>query len=529
VSAAREHPPGAAPPALVLRGIAKRYGACVALARGELTVAAGTVHAVVGENGAGKSTLAKIAYGLVRADAGRIELDGVAVGPRWRVRDAIARGVGMVHQHFMLVGTLTVAENAMLGREPRRRGLIDRVRVERELAALAEKYHLEVDPLARVDELSVGEQQRVEILAVLWRGCRLLILDEPTAVLTPGEVRELFQVVRALVAGGVTVVIITHKLDEVVAIADRVTVLRRGAVAAELAGPDITAEAMARAMVGASPESSDPASPRSPGVRHLATPALTIRHLEVAGRGSDAALRGVSLEVGAGEIVGIAGVEGNGQTELAEAIAGLRRARKGEVSIGGLEVSGRAPAVRRRAGLGHVPEDRQARGLVLDMSVAENLALGEPGGFLLDRALIGARAERLIAAWDVRPPDAGAAVRELSGGNQQKVVLARELERGGLRALVCAHPTRGVDIAATAAIHRRLRAAREAGVGILLISAELSELRALCDRVAVLFRGALVAELDRDALAADDAFETLGALMTGARSGAEQARREAQR
>ena len=514
------------PPVLVLRGVRKRYGALEAVRGVDLVVRAGEVHAVVGENGAGKSTLARIAYGLVRADTGAIEVDGLVMGLRWRVRDAIARGVGMVHQHFMLVGALTVAENAMLGREPRRRGLVDRGRVERELAALAARYHLEVDALARVDELSVGEQQRVEILAVLWRGCRLLILDEPTAVLTPGEVRELFQVVRALVASGVAVVLITHKLDEVVAIADRVTVLRRGLVTRELVGPEISAEAMARAMVGDADLALGPRrpGPAAPGAGQIA---LEVRGLEGAGRGAVPALRDVSLGVGVGEIVGVAGVEGNGQTELAEAIAGLRRARRGEVRVVGDDVSDHGPGARRRAGLGHVPADRQARGLVLDMTVAENLALGEPGGRWLEPARMGARADRLIAAWEVRPPAADAVVGELSGGNQQKVVLARELERDGLRALVCAHPTRGIDIAGAAAIHRRLLAARDAGIGVLLISAELAELRALCDRVVVLYRGAVVATLDGPALADPAALETLGALMTGARSGAEQARRAA--
>jgi len=505
-------------PALELSGVTKRYGPVVANRDVDLTVSSGSVHAIVGENGAGKSTLMKVAYGQVRADAGRLALRGEDVPlARHSPAGSIARGVGMVHQHFMLVGPLTVAENLVLGREPRRGPLVDLRGASERIAELAGRFGLSVDPSARVEDLSVGEQQRVEILKVLWQGCDVLILDEPTAVLTPAEVRELFGVLRALVAEGRTVVLITHKLDEVADIADRVTVLRRGEVVGELerAGEEpLSTEAIARAMVGRPVLLEVDKAPAEPG-----EVVLVVEDLVVAGRGGRPAVRGVSFELRSGEVLGIAGVEGNGQTELVEALAGLRPAR-GRVRLAGADVTAAPVAARNDRGLAHVPEDRHARGLVLELSVGENLLLGRQRelsrGPLLDRAACAEHAARLIGEFDVRPPDPDAAVGGLSGGNQQKVVVARELTRPGNRLLLCAQPTRGVDIGAIEQIHERIVAARDAGVAVLLVSAELSEIRALADRVAVVYRGRIVETLEGAALADQAEVERLGGLMTGA-------------
>jgi len=502
-----------ATPALELRGIDRRCGRVQANRKVDLVVQPGTIHCVVGENGAGKSTLMKIAYGLMRADAGTIAIRGEAIArTRHRPAEAIARGVGMVHQHFMLVGPLTVAENLVLGHEPRRRGQIDLARAEREIAALAARFGMAIEPRRRVEELSVGEQQRVEILRVLWLGAEVLILDEPTAVLTPGEVRALFAVLRTLVAEGKTVVLVTHKLDEVAAIADRVTVLRKGEVVAELPGA-APAEEIARAMVGRPVLLEVDKGPSRPG-----DVVLSVNDLRVTERGREA-LAGVCFEVRAGEILGFAGVEGNGQRELVLALAGLGAGSSGAVRLGGRDLGRATVSERQRLGLGLVPEDRQARGLVLEMSVADNLALGRldevARPLRLDRAAMRARAAQAIAELGVSPADPEATAASLSGGNQQKVVLARELGRPGLRCLVCAQPTRGVDIGAIEIIYRWLIAARDRGVAIVLVSAELTELRALCDRVAVLYRGRLVEVVPGAALADPDELERVGGLMLG--------------
>ncbi len=505
--------------AIELRGICKRFGRVEANRDVDFRVPMGTVHALVGENGAGKSTLMKIAYGCLRADAGEIVLKGESI-PRQRhaARKAIERGVGMVHQHFMLVGPLTVVENAVLGREPRRRGLLDLRRAAAELEEFSRRFGLDVDPWARIEELSVGQQQRVEILKVLWHGNDVLILDEPTAVLTPAEVRDLFDVLRGLVEGGMTCVLITHKLDEVLAIADRVTVMRRGAVVEELEGKGLSAEQIARAMVGRPVLLEVEKSPASPG-----DSVLEVEELEVAGRAGRPAVAGVSLSVRAGEILGIAGVEGNGQTELVEAIAGLRRSDRGQIRIAGKPLGPGAARYRGEEGVAHVPEDRHTRGLVLEFSVADNLILGQQRDFSsrfgLDRERIAGRARELVDDFDIYPPDPAAPARSLSGGNQQKVVVARELAQPNLRLLVCAQPTRGVDIGAIELIHRRIIAARDAGLAVLLVSAELSELRSLSDRVAVIYKGKIASILGADDLAREDAAERMGQLMTGATGG----------
>ena len=502
-------------PALELRNISKTYGPVTANRAVSLKVERRSIHALVGENGAGKSTLMKIAYGNARADAGEVWIKGECIA-RHSVSQSIARGVGMVHQHFMLVGTLTVVENVVLGQEPTRSGFVDLPRAASEIRALSRKFGLDVDPDARVEDLSVGQQQRVEIVKVLWRGCDVVILDEPTAVLTPAEVRDLFTVLRGLVQDGMTVVLITHKLDEVLAIATRVTVMRRGERVAEYAIQGLTAETIVQAMMGRPVQQHLDKQPARPG-----EPMLEVRDLHVTGARGIPAVRGLDLVVRAGEIFGIAGVEGNGQTELVEAIVGLRSADRGTVSIGGKPVTFEPVAHRYRAGLGHVPEDRHDRALVLDYSVESNLILGQQRDFvrsfdILDRTRMRTNAEHLIREFDIRPPDPSHLVSGMSGGNQQKLVVARELSRRTLSVLICAQPTRGVDIGAIEAIHRRMIEARDRGLAVLLLSAELGELRSLSDRLAVLYKGQIVATLDHGQLLADDVLDKVGAMMTGA-------------
>ncbi len=507
--------------AIELEGITVRYGAVVANRDVSLAAAPGEVHAIVGENGAGKSTLLRAVQGLAPIASGHVRVRGEEIA-RPSPASMIARGVGMVHQHFLLVEALGVAENVVLGCEPVARGglasalgVLDRTRAEAEVAALAERFGWAIDPRAGVADLSVGERQRVEILKAMHRGARVLLLDEPTAVLTPPEVAELFRLLRALREDGGTVLLVTHKLDEVMALADRVTVLRRGEVVARYARAEASAERIASAMVGGAPEAAIGEAWREATLGEVR---LELRDLTVTRDGGRRALDGVSLAVRAGEIVGVAGVDGNGQAELCAAIAGLEKAARGELRLDGVDVTRATAAARRRRGLGYVPDDRQRLGLLLDSSVAENLMLGREEAYAraagLDRARLAAAAARALEDFDVRPAGAAtvaAPMRALSGGNQQKILVARELLRAP-RVLVAAQPTRGVDLAAAARIHRQLLRARDAGCAVLLLSAELDELRALSDRVAVLHRGHLVATLAR----ADATHERLGALMTGA-------------
>ena len=568
--------PSGRPLAVRMRGVARAFGPVVATRDASIEVAQGEVHALVGENGAGKSTLMRVLSGMYAPDAGTVE-----VAPRgggalrdvtgWTTAQAIAAGVGMVHQHFMLVPPLTVAENVVLGRElTRGRGglVLDRARAEREVGALAERTGLGVDPARRVAELSVGEAQRVEILKVLYRGARILVLDEPTAVLSPPEVRELWAVLRALTAAGGTAVLITHKLDEVVEVSATITVMRAGATVARLRTADTTPRDVARAMVGrdvalaldvtpeavlgaeaaahavilsaakdrsagaTSPQplvsrSSDPSVAARPQddspVPALAVPALAVRDLVVAGPRRARAVNGVSFDLAPGEILGVAGVEGNGQTELVEAIAGLTGVTSGRIVLAGREVTALPVRARADAGLSHIPEDRHRRGLVLDYSVADNLVLGlqhryAHGGVAsvlgapLDRGRVAANARRLVRAFDIRPADPALPARALSGGNQQKVVVAREMTGRDYHVLLASQPTRGVDVGAIEFIHAQLRAARTAGKGVLLVSADLAEVLALSDRVAVMYEGTFVAVLPRP----EATLERLGPLMTGA-------------
>ncbi|MEO5988314.1 MAG: ABC transporter ATP-binding protein [Candidatus Eisenbacteria bacterium] len=502
-------------PTVSLRDITRTCGTVIANDRVSLELAPGQVHAIVGENGAGKTTLMKVLFGLFQPDSGDIVVDGRAVrlpGPGAAMR----LGLGMVHQHFMLVDTLTVTENVVLGREPMRGlGVFDRARAEHEVAALAERYRLPVDPRARIAQLSVGAQQRVEILKALYRGARVLILDEPTAVLTPQEVDELFGVLRALQQDGASIVLITHKLAEVKALADQVTVLRAGRVVGGGRVAQMTTEAIAELMVGRVLAPLKPRSARSPGA-----PQLEAHALEVADDRGLPAVRGVSFQVRGGEVVGLAGVDGNGQHELLEALAGVRRPSAGRIVVGGRAVSGRDAREHRRAGLANIPSDRLKRGLVADMTLAENLVLGRQDeashGPWLGGPALNERARGPLAEFDVRPPEPTARAAQLSGGNQQKLIAARELgarSRGAEQvcAILAAHPTRGVDLGAIEFLHGQLLAAREAGRAVLLVSSELSEILALSDRILVLFEGRIVHETTPGAT--DE--RTLGQFMTG--------------
>jgi simple sugar transport system ATP-binding protein len=508
-----------------MRGIHKSFGPVHANRGAELEVGTREIHALVGENGAGKSTLMRILAGLYAPDSGTIEVAAPSGELRdvtgWSTAGAIAAGVGMVHQHFMLVRTLTVAENVVLGREPVRGAMLDIARAVDDVKRIGEQYGLRVEPSRLVGELSVGEAQRVEILKTLFRGARILILDEPTAVLSPLEVKELWGVLRRLRDDGATIVLITHKLDEVMDISDRITVMRHGATVARLETRGATPETIARAMVGREVrlriEDEGSASPATSSVLNPQS-SLSVTNLVVMNRGRRA-VDGVSLRVAPGEILGIAGVEGNGQTELIEAIAGLRPAASGTIALGGRDVTNVSVREHTEAGLGHIPEDRHRRGLVLDYSVADNLILGDQHKYArgarvawaLDDARIGANAQDEIQRFDIRPPDGALPARALSGGNQQKIVIAREMG-GAYEVLLASQPTRGVDVGAIEFIHAQLRAARAAGKAILLVSAELSEILALADRVAVMYGGRIVATLPRREATED----RLGPLMTGA-------------
>ena len=530
--------------AILAEGVRKAFGPVVANSDASLVVQRGEIHAVVGENGAGKSTLMRMLAGMYRPDAGRIAVDGRDV-TGWSTRDAIAAGVGMVHQHFMLVPTLTVAENLVLGQEPVRGMQLDLPRAEEAVRALCQRTGLVVDPRRKVSELTVGEAQRVEILKVLYRGAKILILDEPTAVLSPLEVQELWDVLRRLTAKGTdgdeaggTVVVITHKLDEVIAISQRITVMRAGRTVGELDTAGATPAAIARMMVGRDVRLTGEDGEALGAVQVIdaegggtthptrSRPAvLAVRDLVVSSARRRDEVNRVSFEVGEGEILGIAGVEGNGQTELVEAIAGLRRQSSGTIRIMGHDVAGLGVRDRGDLGLSHIPEDRHRRGLVLDYSIADNLILGLQHRFsdrgVIARDRVRANATARIQEFDIRPPEEGLTVRALSGGNQQKVVVAREMRGRAFSLLLASQPTRGVDVGAIEFIHAQLRAARDAGKGVLLVSADLAEVLALSDRIAVMYEAEIVATFARGE--ADAA--TLGTYMTGVhRTGSHRAR-----
>ena len=496
---------------LELRGITKRFGDLVANDHIDITVEPGEVHALLGENGAGKSTLMNQLYGLLTPDEGEILVDGEAKVFR-SPRDAIAAGIGMVHQHFMLDPVFTVAENIALGAEEVRGGLLgwlDRRRMRRDVLETSKKYGLPVDPDALVENLPVGAQQRVEIVKALIRDVDLLILDEPTAVLTPQETDELLAVMRSLAEGGKSIVFITHKLREVKAIADRITVIRRGRTVGT-ASPDTSEDELAALMVGRAVSLEVTKEAAEPGAE-----VLTVRGLVVDDDRGVRAVDGVDLVVRAGEVLGIAGVQGNGQTELVEAIMGLRPARAGTMQLDGADLTGMRTKKILQAGVGYVPEDRSHDGVVKEFSVAENLVLDTydraPFGnaFRLNqRAIVDAAQER-VTQFDIRTSSPAAAVGTLSGGNQQKVVVAREMSRP-LRLMVASQPTRGVDVGSIEFIHRRIVAERDDGAAVLVVSSELDEVVGLADRIAVMYRGRILA-----VVSPDRPREELGLLMAG--------------
>lgn len=499
--------------AVEIRNVTKTFPLVIANDDVTLLVKKGEIHALVGENGAGKSTLMNVLYGLLRPDSGTLTIDGEIVrfnGPG----DAIAAGIGMVHQHFMLIPPLTVAENVVLGQEPSRRGMIDMHSAVKTVQTLSDQFGLKVDPTAKVETLSVGIQQRIEIIKVLYRGADVLILDEPTAVLAPQEVEEFFDILKSLKTQGKTIIFITHKLHEVMAISDQVTVMRQGKMVGAVETAKTSKAEIATLMVGRQVLLQVDRGSAKPGET-----VLKVAALEALDNKKLPALKGVDLDVRAGEILGIAGVEGNGQSELVEVLTGLRRAENGQVSVAGQEILGDSPRQVHAKGVGHIPEDRHRRGLVLEYTVAANLILGihhkapfvkSWGVDVLDEAPINAKAERLVEEFDIRPTDYQNPAGNLSGGNQQKVVVAREMDQQP-RLLIAAQPTRGVDVGSIEFIHKRLIEARDAGAAVLVISADLEEVLSLSDRIAVIYEGEIVGEL----MPEEANEERLGLLMTG--------------
>ena len=508
------------PPRLEMRGITKRYPGVIANNRINLDVKAGEIHALLGENGAGKTTLMNVLFGLARPDEGEILLDGQPVQIA-DPADAIARGIGMVHQHFMLIPVLTVAENILLGAETMANAIfLDRREARRRIIELGKRFGFEIDPDAKVETLSVGWQQRVEILKALYREARILVLDEPTAVLTPQETVEFFAVLRRLAAEGHSIIFISHKLYEVLEIADRITVIRRGEVVGTRLPSETNEDDLAALMVGREVQLAV-----ERGTSHPGEPVLTVENLRVRSERGQDAVRGISFSVRAGEILGIAGVAGNGQDELVEAITGLRRASGGSISIAGQNLTGLSVRERREHGLGYVPGDRQKYGLVLGFSISDNLVLtryySRPFARGVQRAdaAIEKWAQEKIKEFDIRTPSWAVPAGTLSGGNQQKVIVAREFSRD-LKMLVLDQPTRGLDVGSIEFIHKQAIHKRDAGTAILLVSAELDEILELADRIAVMYRGEIVALLDGRPAANK---EEIGLLMaTGGRTPVEK-------
>ncbi|WP_018131325.1 ABC transporter ATP-binding protein [Effusibacillus pohliae] len=501
-------------------GITKRFPGIVANDKINLVVEQGEIHALLGENGAGKSTLMNILFGLYQPDEGTIRIRGTEV----KITDpnmANRLGIGMVHQHFMLVQPFTVTENIILGSEVTNGPFLDLAKAERQVAELSKRYGLDVDPQAKIEDISVGMQQRVEILKTLYRGADILIFDEPTAVLTPQEIRELMQIMRNLVKEGKSIIFITHKLKEIMAVCDRVTVIRRGKYIGTVPVKETNPNQLANMMVGREVTFAVQKRPANPG------PAvLELNAVEAESNRGVKGLNGVSLTVHAGEIVGIAGVEGNGQRELIETITGLRKVTAGSIRLNGNDITNRTPREIAEAGVGHIPEDRHKRGLVLDYSIGENMVLNtyykppfaKSGILQFDQ--IFSHARRLIEMFDVRTPSEYTRARALSGGNQQKAIIAREVDRDP-DLLIAAQPTRGLDVGAIEFIHKKLVEQRDNGKAVLLVSFELDEIMSLSDRIAVIYEGRIVAVVKPEEV--DD--QQLGLLMSGAT--AQQAGKEA--
>ena len=505
--------------AVDMRGIVKQFPGVLANNHVDFSVRTGEIHALVGENGAGKSTLMNVLYGLIHPDAGEILIHVKPThltGPR----DAIALGIGMVHQHFMLIPVFSVGENIMLGREPvDGMRLYNRARARKLINDLTKKYGLALDPDTRMADLPVGLQQRAEIVKVLYRGAEILILDEPTGVLTPQETKELFVVLRDLVKGGKTIIFISHKLKEVLEISDRITVMRRGKVVGHLTTRETSEEEIATMMVGREVLLRVDKKPAKPGAV-----VMRVENVTASSDRGVPALKGVSFELRQGEILGIAGVEGNGQSELTEVLAGTRKTTGGHVLLGDRDITTYDARTERDAGVAFIPEDRRGTGLVLSFSIAENSILGRERSprfswneLVLKLVAIREWARRLVKEFDVRTPSIDVAARNLSGGNQQKVIVAREMGSKP-KVLLAAQPTRGVDIGAIEFIHRRIVQERDEGTAVLLVSAELDEVRSLSDRIAVMYEGRIVS-----IESPDTPEERLGLLMTGggkAREGA---------
>jgi simple sugar transport system ATP-binding protein len=497
-------------PLLELRAITKRFPGVLANDDVNFDLRRGEVHALLGENGAGKSTLMNILYGLYTPDSGEILLNGnhIDLGS---TKAAIEHGIGMVHQHFMLIPVMTVAENIVLATEPRRLGvLLDYVSARKRVRELSERYGLAVDPGARIDRITVGQQQRVEILKALYRGADILILDEPTAVLTPQEAQELFEIIRSLKSQGKSIIFISHKLNEVLDIADRITTLRRGVVVDTIPAAGATEESLARMMVGREVLLRVDKHASKPG-----EPLLQVENLRVIDDRGLEAVRDISFEVRGGEIVGLAGVDANGQSELIDAIAGLRHPSSGRIVVDGHDLTHANAKDSLDAGIGHIPEDRHRRGLILPVTLTENIALhsyrsppNSRNGFLNIGAMID-RARRLLKEFDVRGGQPSTPAGSLSGGNQQKVVLAREIDADP-KVLIAAQPTRGLDVGAIEFVHRRLVEQRDAGRAVFLVSLELEEILSLSDRILVIYEGRIVGEFPPTATE-----EELGFAMTG--------------
>jgi len=501
---------------LEVRGITKKFPGVLANDHVDFDLHQGEIHALLGENGAGKTTLVNVLYGLYHPDEGEIfrgDQPIVLHSPK----DAISHGIGMVHQHFMLVPVFTVTENIMLGAETVKNGILARREVSGQIRELSRQYGLDIDPDALVRDLPVGIQQRVEIVKTLYRNADILILDEPTAVLTPQEADDLIRIMRELTAKGVSIIFITHKLKEVLAIADRITVMRAGRVVGTTTPAETDEHRLAAMMVGREVILNVEKKPAEPGDEML-----QVRQLHVVDQRGLEAVRGITFSVRAGEILGIAGVQGNGQTELVEALTGLRHTRSGQVTLNGHDVTGKSPRTIIETGMAHIPEDRQRHGLVLSYPIADNLILCTyylppfgVNGVLRNRA-VDENARQLVQAFDVRTPSSYLAASKLSGGNQQKVIVARELSRP-VHLLIANQPTRGLDVGSIEYIHRQIVDMRDRGVAVLLVSAELDEIMSLADRIAVMYRGQIVAIVDADQVSKAE----LGLLMAGATPRAE--------